>query len=125
MSCKAYANSDEKLGTPRLCGTALALVSMVALNACAMAAPEESGAMHDPAPDPVPADAIAVSPDLYMRPMGVDDDGCPVFQPWSPTLMVVQALHWRTADGAFTLDRGEADCPATAVDGAAGQNDSR
>ncbi len=118
MSCKAYANSDVTLGTPRLCGTALALFSMVALNACAMAAPEESSAMHDP----VPADAIAVSPDLYMRPMGVDDDGCPVFQPWSPTLMVVQALHWRTADGAFTLDRGEADCPATAVDG---QNDSR
>ena len=122
MSCKAYANSDEKLGTPRLCGAALMLVSMVALNACAMAAPEGSGAMQDPVPAPVPADAIAVSPDFYMRPMGVDDDGCPVFQPWSPTLMVVQALHWQTVDGTFTLDRAQADCSAPAVDG---QNDSR
>jgi hypothetical protein len=100
----------------------LALVSMVSLNACAMAAPRESNPSHDPAPAPVPADAIAVSPDLYMRPMGVDDDGCPVFQPWSPTLMVVQALHWRAADGTFTLDRDDADCPATAVND---QNDSR
>ena len=122
MSCNAYANSTRVLGTPRLRSAGLALVSMVALNACAMAAPEGINRITTLRPTPVPADAIAVSPDLYMRPMGVDDDGCPVFQPWSPTLMVVQALHWRAADGAFTLDRDEADCPATAVDD---QNDSR
>jgi hypothetical protein len=110
-----------QFGTPRLGSAALAFFLMTGLNACAMATPGESGGTDDPLPD----DAIAVGPDLYMRPMGVDDGGCPVFQPWSPTLMVVQALHWRTADGAFTLDRGTADCPASQGNGAAGQNDNR
>ena len=125
MDCKVYVNLTRMLGTPRLCRASLALVSIVALSACAMATPEESGAIQDSVPASVPADAIAVSPDLYMRPMGVDDDGCPVFQPWSPTLMVVQALHWRTADGTFTLDRDNADCPPSADDDAPGQNDNR
>jgi hypothetical protein len=72
-----------------------------------------SAAMSDTAPE----GAIPVTADLYMLPMGVDDSGCPVFQPWSPTLMVVQALHWRTAEGAFTLDRESADCPPSAGGG--------
>lgn len=59
----------------------------------------------------VAPDAIALTADLYMLPMGADDAGCPTFQPWSPTMAVVQALHWRRADGGFTLDRSEADCP--------------
>lgn len=63
------------------------------------------------APPSPPAGAIPVSPDLYMLPMGTDSDGCALFQPWSPTMAVVQALHWRTADGRFTLDRSRADCP--------------
>jgi hypothetical protein len=45
-----------------------------------------------------------------MLPMGEDATGCRMYQPWSPTLSVVQALHWRTADGGFTLDREKADC---------------
>ena len=59
----------------------------------------------------MPVGAVQVSPELYMVPAGADDVGCPMFQPWSPTLMVVQALHWRSADGGFTLDRNAADCP--------------
>jgi hypothetical protein len=82
------------------------------LNACAMAeTPEGPGDSVK-----VPEGAIPVSPDLYMLPMGTDEAGCPVFQPWSPTLMVVQALHWRTADGTFTLDRDAADCPTSPAD---------
>ena len=62
-------------------------------------------------PPLVPVGAIEVTPELYMVPAGADASGCPMFQPWSPTLMVVQALHWRSADGSFTLDRTAADCP--------------
>ncbi len=61
-------------------------------------------------PVPVPPGAIPAGPELYMLPMGEDATGCPLFQPWSPTRSVVQALHWRTADGDFTLDRARADC---------------
>jgi hypothetical protein len=82
-------------------------VALLLLNACAMAEPPETAAEAPP----VPEGAIPVAPELYMLPMGEDETGCPVFQPWSPTLMVVQALHWRTADGSFTLDRAAADCP--------------
>ena len=67
-------------------------------------------ASEPPAATPIPPDAIPVSSELYMRPMGTDGDGCPVFQPWSPTLAVVQALHWQTAEGDFTLDRSIAAC---------------
>ena len=91
----------------RRAGRCLA-ASLLLLNACAMADTPETSANRAP----VPEGAIPVSADLYMLPMGIDETGCPVFQPWSPTLMVVQALHWRTAEGTFTLDRDAADCPA-------------
>lgn len=80
---------------------------LLLLNGCAMAETGGDGS----APAAVPEGAIPVGPDLYMLPMGSDDTGCPMFQPWSPTLIVVQALHWRAADGSFTLDRDAADCP--------------
>lgn len=67
-------------------------------------------ASEPPAATRIPPDAIPVSPELYMLPMGTDADGCPVFQPWSPILAVVQALHWQTAEGDFTLDREAAAC---------------
>lgn len=85
----------------------LGVVASLLLTACATA--ERPGRPADAAV--VPEAAIAVGPDLYMVPMGADSSGCPVFQPWSPTLMVVQALHWRTKNGDFTLDREAADCP--------------
>jgi hypothetical protein len=105
----------------RLPNACLALGSTLLLSACAAAQPADSGT-----PEPaVPAGAIRVNDQLYMLPMGTDDTGCPMFQPWSPTLMVVQALHWRAADGSFTLDRHAADCPPPAGADAAAQNGSR
>jgi hypothetical protein len=81
--------------------------AVLLLNGCAMA--ETAG--KDTERAAVPAGAIPVGPELYMVPKGDDETGCPMFQPWSPTLMVVQALHWRAPDGSFTLDRDAADCP--------------
>lgn len=81
---------------------------IMAFSACAPA-------VENPLEDPrVPVGAVQVSPALYMVPAGADAVGCPMFQPWSPTLMVVQALHWRSTDGSFTLNRNAADCPPTA-----------
>jgi hypothetical protein len=106
-------NWNQAISAPAWCRTwsccaAYCLAfGLVLLNGCAMA---ETGG-HGSPKAPVPDGAIPVGPDLYMLPMGSDETGCPMFQPWSPTLMVVQALHWRAADGSFTLDRDAADCP--------------
>ncbi len=100
----SFSTSTWRARRYRRHGPALAAVLLLS-GACAMAeAPDD-------APAGVPEGAIPAGPDLYMLPMGTDEAGCPVFQPWSPTLMVVQALHWRAADGSFTLDRDAADCP--------------
>lgn len=85
----------------------LGLVMAVTLGACA----GNTNGSDDMGESAIPPGAIQVSAELYMLPMGTDEGGCAVFQPWSPTLMVVQALHWRTAEGEFTLDREKADCP--------------
>ena len=101
-ACRAYRRFRRKAMLARaLPGLAL----VIGLGACT--ATEESQLE----PPLVPVGAIQVSPELYMVPAGADAVGCPMFQPWSPTLMVVQALHWRSADGTFTLDRNAADCP--------------
>ncbi len=85
---------------------ALLAVALAAnIGACG---PEAESPLEPPL---VPVGAIEVTPELYMVPAGADASGCPMFQPWSPTLLVVQALHWRSADGSFTLDRTTADCP--------------
>jgi hypothetical protein len=100
MSCKTTTSSTFFAravgGSTRHVGLALLLFA----GACALAEK----------PLEVPPGAIPVSPDLYMLPMGEDATGCPMFQAWSPTLSVIQALHWRTAEGGFTLDRDAADC---------------
>lgn len=105
MSCKVTTSSTNfgLEAALRNRGSVMALALFLA--ACAS---------EPPASTAIPPDAIPVSPELYMLPMGTDADGCPVFQPWSPTLAVVQALHWRTAEGNFTLDRSAAACPADA-----------
>ena len=100
MSCKTTTSS---IILPRAVGSVTRHVGLALLlfsGACALVE----------RPLEVPPDAILVAPELYMLPMGEDATGCPMFQPWSPTLSVVQALHWRTADGDFTLDRARADC---------------
>ena len=106
MSCKTTPSWSIPARITRRWAGVCGLTAALALNACAIveppSAPGETAA--------VPADAIAVTPELYMLPMGTDASGCAVFQPWSPTLAVVQALHWRTPAGDFTLDRDEADC---------------
>lgn len=97
-----------RLGRLAVMGRAMSAVALVmGLGACTPAA-------ESPLEPLVPAGAVPVSPQLYMVPAGTDEAGCPMFQPWSPTLMVVQALHWRSADGSFTLDRNAADCPPPA-----------
>ena len=115
MSCKTTSSASVLRRTAYRHGRGLAAAVALTLNACAIdgtpSAPTET-LTEAPAETPVvPPDAIPVAPELYMRPMGTDDDGCPVFQPWSPTLAVIQALHWRTPEGDFTLDRAAADCP--------------
>ncbi len=108
MNCK----TTPSLATlPRAVGCRahyFGLVLAMTLNACATVEPPADSAE---APE-IPAGAIAVAPELYMLPMGTDETGCAVFQPWSPTMSVVQALHWRTPAGDFTLDRDAADCAA-------------
>ncbi len=108
MAWKARFLQASAVRPVRQCGGLLVVAVLLSLNGCAMAEAPETPA---DAGAPVPEAAIPVGRDLYMIPMGTDEGGCPVFQPWSPTLMVVQALHWRAADGSFTLDRDAADCP--------------
>lgn len=111
----------------RVAAAATSLALALLLGACAAEVPAPSASPEPPPADPTlteptptepraadtpapPPGAIRVAPELYMQPMGTDERGCAVFQPWSPTMAVVQALHWRTADGTFTLDRNEAAC---------------
>jgi hypothetical protein len=101
MCCKTTSSPEIRRRT----GYCL-LAGALALGACA---PVETPP-GDAATPAIPEDAIAVAPELYMLPMGTDETGCPAFQPWSPTMSVIQALHWRTATGDFTLDRGAAAC---------------
>lgn len=58
----------------------------------------------------LPEGAVRLGPELVMVPRGTDEDGCRLYQPTSRTMSVIQALHYRTADGGFTLDRSEAAC---------------
>ena len=95
-------------------GTAIAAGMVLALSACASddmtteaTAGEPSGAAETRAP---PADAVRVKEDYYMVPIGVDDDGCEQYSPWSANNPVTTALYFRKADGSFTLSRAEAGC---------------
>jgi hypothetical protein len=106
MNCKTTFSPETSRRAIGCRAHAVGLALALALNACATVEPAaDSGETPE-----IPPAAIPVAPELYMLPMGTDETGCAVFQPWSPTLAVVQALHWRTAEGSFTLDRGAADC---------------
>lgn len=58
----------------------------------------------------VPADAIAVGDDVYMVPIGADAEGCTMYRVFSPTKATVQAIHYRTAEGRFVMDKAQAAC---------------
>lgn len=70
------------------------------------------------APAP-PAGAIRIADDLYAVPIGPDANGCERYRLWSAHHMVVQAIHYRRADGSFTMNKQEAACQA-GKDGASG-----
>lgn len=82
------------------------------LAACSDAevAGDKGAAPADAAPAGVPASAIAVGDDVYMVPLGPDAEGCAMFRVFSPTKAVVQAIHYRTADGAFVMNKQDAQC---------------
>ena len=108
MTCKTTFSLEISARAIGCRAHAFGLVTALALTACTTVEPTAERAET---PE-IPAAAIYVGPELYMLPMGTDETGCAVFQPWSPTMSVVQALHWRTPAGGFTLDRAAADCAA-------------
>lgn len=87
-----------------------ALAAGLALAACGGGMTKADGNGKPATGAGVPANAIAVGDDTYMVPMGKDDGGCEMYRVFSPTKMVVQAIHYRTADGRFVTDRNEAAC---------------
>jgi hypothetical protein len=64
---------------------------------------------------PLPAGAIRVAERLYMVPIGVDRAGCEQFRAHVPGGLGDQALHYRRADGGFTLDRDVTVCQVRMV----------
>ncbi len=113
-----FRSASRNAGAPVL---ALALVLTVAA-ACSPAAQEGGGAgdrrsgtgegARTPTAAP-PAGAIRISEDLYAVPIGPGADGCERYRLWSARHMVVQAIHYRRADGGFTMNKQEAACAAT------------
>jgi hypothetical protein len=84
------------------------------IQACATEGPGsglKSGvATREPAADEIPTGAIPVDQDLYQVPIGMDDEGCPMFRMYSPTRLVPQAVYYRDASGGFTTNRQAAAC---------------
>ncbi len=62
-------------------------------------------------PNTLPPGTVQVSDSLFMIPLeGVDDDGCRGYRAYSPDGLVVQALHYRTSTGGFTMNKLDAAC---------------
>ncbi len=61
-------------------------------------------------PASVPANAITVSDDLYMLPLGRDADGCEMYQAFSTTKAVAQVIQYRTRDGGYVMDKRDSVC---------------
>ncbi|GEQ97764.1 hypothetical protein JCM17844_14010 [Iodidimonas gelatinilytica] len=50
---------------------------------------------------------------VYAVPIeGVDEDGCQRYRLWAADRMVIQAIHYRKADGSFSMNKNEAACMA-------------
>lgn len=58
----------------------------------------------------IPANAILVSDQLYMVPIGKDNTGCTMYRAFSPNHSVVAAIFYKGADGKFVIDKGKSDC---------------
>jgi len=97
----------------RLLAALVVAAGLAACNEGMMATDKENGggrADGAGAAAEVPEDAIAVGDDVYMVPIGEDGTGCPMFRAFSPGKAVIQAIHYRTEDGRFVTDKGEAAC---------------
>ena len=92
------------------------------LGGCAMRAQADasvgpSGA-GTAAPAGPPPGAIRVGRDLYQVPIGADADGCQMYRLYSPTLLVTEAISYRSRAGGFTVDKRAAVCdPAPSAGG--------
>jgi hypothetical protein len=73
------------------------------------AAPSPSGTGVAPGAQ-LPPEAIQVGRDLYQVPIGPDADGCQRYRLYSPTLVVTEAISYRSRDGGFTINRRAAVC---------------
>lgn len=97
----------------------LVLIIGMLVQGCAAQAPaagSTSGvAAHRAAAD-VPRGAIRVGEQLYLVPVGEDDDGCPMFRMYSPTKLVAQVIYYRDAAGGFTTSKHEAACASGVSD---------
>ena len=58
----------------------------------------------------IPENAILVSDQLYMVPIGKDNTGCTMYRAFSPNQSVVAAVFYKGADGKFVIDKGKSDC---------------
>ncbi len=58
----------------------------------------------------IPANAILVSDQLYMVPVGKDNTGCTMYRAFSPYHSVVAAIFYKGTDGKFVMDKGKSDC---------------
>ncbi len=75
------------------------------------AAKKDEAVSNSPQTPAPPPGAILIGDDVYAVPIGEPDaDGCQRYRLWSPTKMVVQAIHYRRADGSFTMRKDEAAC---------------
>ena len=98
-------------------GMMASAVLLVALQGCGPmttdnggGTPTEVGAMRRDAAAIPPDGAIRISESVYMVPVSTTADGCTQYTPWSATAAVVAAIHYRRADGSFTLDRSQSEC---------------
>lgn len=99
----------------------IAVVAVLLLAACSPPGgreqPPSAGdrTMHEKSPGAEakapPPGAIPIADEVYAVPIGEpDEQGCQRYRLWSPTKMVVQAIHYRRADGSFTMRKDEAAC---------------
>lgn len=85
-----------------------ATILIVLFALCACDSPGGPGASHRAVA--IPENAIQVGDQLFMVPLSERVQECQAYRPFSPTHRVQQAIHYRTADGRFVRDRGQAVC---------------